>query len=85
MSTLLNPDISVDGLPVASCHGVMDVAALRINFAPVGSRRNSCRKERKFVKSFGLMALHPIPWFPGYSQLTRTVARSVNSEEICED
>ena len=58
-----------EGLVVdESFQGKMNVAALRVRFDPIGSRRSSERKDRKLGVSFDEMVLHPIPCLLGYSQ-----------------
>lgn len=68
-STAAKPDTSVMGDPSGPANGVIPTAADNVIRAPVGSFLNSCKKARKLAESFGEMALQPIPWWLGYSQL----------------
>lgn len=68
------PETSVEAAPVASTHGLILVGAEITRFLPTESSRSSCRKRRKLAVSLTLMALQPMPWVPGYSQLTSSVS-----------
>jgi len=57
--------------------GVIPTAAERMSCAPVGSVRSSCKKDRKFVESFGDIVLQPTPWRLGYSQLRNRIKRVI--------
>ena len=69
-----------DGLPLGSGQGEPGAAAVRIRLLPAGWVRSWVRNARKFGVSWLEMALHPIPWRLGNSQLTREVSVSTDGK-----
>jgi hypothetical protein len=57
------------GVPSEPAKGEIPVAAVKMRFLPTGSFLSSWRKERKLALSASLIALQPMPWLLGYSQL----------------